>query len=93
MIIHENWYTRLYVVLLLSAVVTICYNDGDIELSTFTYDYYTADFVYSFIARVDYCYNRTLSGICDAGWSEEDAVVACRRYGDRLCKPCGIFTI
>ena len=92
-IIHRYWYTRLCVNLLISAVVTICDNDGDIELSTFPYDHDATDFVYSIIARVDYCYNRTLRGICDAGWSEEDAVVACRRYGDRLCKPCEIFTI
>ena len=71
-----------------------CYTDGDIELSNSIFDYDdTAFSVYSFIARVDYCYNGTLSGICDAGWSEEDAVVACRRYGDGLSKPCGIFTI
>ena len=75
----------------LFAVVTMCYNDGDIELSTFTYHDDTTDFVYSFIARVDYCYNRTLGGICDAGWSEEDAVVACRRNGNGLCKACRIF--
>ena len=92
-IIHRNWYIRLCVILLLSAVITTCYNEDDIQLSTFTYDYDTTDFVYSFIARVDYCYNGTLSGICDAGWSEEDAVVACRRYGDGICKACKILTI
>ena len=82
-------------ILLLSAVITTtCNTDGDIELSNAIFDYDdTAFSVYSFIARVDYCYNGTLSGICDAGWSEEDAVVACRRYGNGLSKPYGIFPI
>ena len=74
-------------------MVTTCHNDGDIELSTLTYEDETTDFVYSFIARVDYCYNGTLRGICDAGWSEEDAVVACRRNGDRLCKAWESFHV
>lgn len=35
---------------------------------------------------MDYCYNDTLVGICDVGWTEEDAVVACRTYGQRYRK-------
>ena len=63
-----------------------CFNNGDIEFSNYIYDGETEEFVYSFEARVDYCLNRTLGAVCDVGWSDEDAVVACRRNGQNLCE-------
>jgi hypothetical protein len=38
------------------------------------------DYGFSFVARVDYCDNEILRGICDAGWTDEDAEVVCREY-------------
>ena len=67
-------------------VMTSCFTDGDIELQNFVYEGQTREIAYSFTARVDYCYNGTLQGICDVGWSDNDAAVACRRNGDRLRK-------
>ena len=65
-------------------MVTSCYNDGNFELSNFMYmDSRDTGYVYSFEARVDYCYNETLHGVCDVGWTDEDAVVAC---GEGYCK-------
>ena len=66
--------------------MTPCYNDGDIELRNFMEDRDT-DYDFSFIARVDYCYNMTLQGICDVGWTDEDAAVVCQYfYGEGYCE-------
>ena len=46
----------------------------------------SSEYVDSFVARVDYCYNGTLRGICDIGWDDEDAAVACRRNGGQYRK-------
>ena len=71
----------------ISAVVTSCYGDGDFELSNYMYmEGQDSSFVYSFEARVDYCFNQTLHGVCDVGWSNEDAAVACRRNGEGYCE-------
>lgn len=73
------------IVLCVPTVVTSCFADGYIELSNIMEDRDT-DYDFSFVARVDYCYNETLRGVCDVGWNDEDAAVACRRRGEGLCK-------
>lgn len=66
-------------------VITPCYASGYIQLSD--YDYEQTEYGSSFTARVDYCYNETLRGVCDVGWTDEDAAVACREYnGEGYCK-------
>lgn len=66
--------------------MTQCYNEDYVELTNIMDDQDT-DYVFSFIARVDYCYNMTLQGICDVGWTEEDAAVVCRSYyGQQYCE-------
>ena len=66
-------------------VITPCYSSGYIQLSQYNYE--QTEYGFSFMARVDYCYNKTVRGVCDVGWTDEDAAVACREYnGEGYCK-------
>ena len=81
----------MYMYLCVPAVVTRCYSGGNnFQLSNSVYtegQSPDASYAFSVEARVDYCYNETLYGVCDVGWSDEDAAVACRYfYGSRVCK-------
>ena len=71
-------------------VVTHCYSDGYFELSNSIYTEGRspdASIAFSVEARIDYCFNQTLHGVCDVGWSDEDAAVACQYlYGEGVCK-------
>ena len=69
--------------------LTRCYSSGSIQLSDFMYE--ERDYGFSFVARVDYCYNETLQGVCDVGWTDEDAAVVCREYYGGYCKPEWVF--
>ena len=75
-------------------VLTNCYPSGSIQFSNFMYE--DTEYGFSFVARVDYCYNETLQGVCDVGWTEEDAAVACREYygnGYRKHNQCTIQVV
>ena len=71
-----------------------CYASGFVQLSDNMYDE-ESDYGYSVTARVDYCYNETLRGVCDVGWTDEDAAVVCRESnGEGFCKNgCTIWII
>ena len=71
-------------------VVARCYSENSVQLSNYMYDY-SSDYSFSFVARVDICYNETLQGVCDVGWTDEDAEVVCREFmGEGYCKPCEV---
>ena len=82
--------TSVCICLCVPAVVTSCSFDGYFELSNSIYMEGRspgASFAFSVEGRIDYCYNQTLHGVCDVGWTDEDAAVACRySYGEGLCK-------
>ena len=59
-------------------VQTPCYASGFVQLSDNMSQ--QSEYGFSFTARVDYCYNETLRGVCDVGWTAEDAAVVCREY-------------
>lgn len=61
-------------------VQTTCYSNEEFQLRWLSSEYNHPDYAYSAVLRVDYCYNNTLQGVCDVGWTEEDAAIACRDY-------------
>ena len=71
-------------------MVTHCYSDGFFEPSNPIYTERQspdASFAFSYEARIDFCFNQTLHGVCDVGWSDEDAAVACRySHGEGICE-------
>ena len=55
-----------------------CY-DGQLQLGITSYGYNSSYFYYQ--GRVEVCINGTFGAICDVGWDELDAQVACREFG------------
>ena len=56
-----------------------CY-DGQLRLGNATYRY-TSDGNFYYQGRVEVCINGTFGAICDVGWDQLDAQVACRQFG------------
>ena len=55
-----------------------CY-DGQLRLGNASIWYNSSYFYYQ--GRVEVCINETFGAICDVGWDELDAQVACREFG------------
>jgi len=55
-------------------------NDGQLRLGNGSYGSTPAGAIYH-EGRVEVCINETFGAICDVGWDQLDAQVACRQFG------------
>ena len=61
-----------------STPTSSCY-EGEVRLENSTYTYYNGTSSYG--GRVEVCYNDTFYPVCDEGWTDSDAAVACNNIG------------
>ena len=66
------------------SVANVCRNDGDVRLANITTGFNEIDLPYVG-GRVEICYNGSYADICDLGWNDFSARLACLNFlGDEF---------